>query len=383
LPVIKANAFGLSVTDIRGKAERLTCLILLTLLAIIPFISLKTAYGNPPGYPVSYKNLPRGITLFLNHVGVGGLVLNHPNNGGYLQWMIYPRYRILMDMEVPFLFTDEDFYVANGAFANDMLLQDVIVKYDPSFIVVPISNIKFKEMIRAFTDYKAVFFDDTEVLYVNSRQHPSVADTYGLNAIDPFMLTRRPMDALKDEGDMVPALKELLRIRAIYPDCGIVNQLLAMIYNKKGEFEKAIPYEDAIINNYPDLPTGFRLKADSLRDLNLFEGAITHYYGALEKSDVRNREECIHINKEIGQIYLKQKQYNKAYAILNKSINIFSPETSYKDIYYVGLAAFMSGRIRTAKTLYEYGYVTVPVDFKEWQDRFQRLKSMIEGADKG
>lgn len=377
IPVIKANAFNLSVKGIQNKVNRFMCVIVIACMAIIPFISLKNMFTNPPRHPVSYKNIPHGIALFLNHINVGGYVFNHPDNGGYLQWMLRPKYKIFMDMEVPFLFTDEDVYLAGNAFFNDILLERLISEYNPSFIVVPIANVKFKEMIKSFKDYKIVFFDDSAVLYINRSHYSSVADEYTLKAIDPFMLINQSINSLESKEGIKQAIKELHKILQIYPDCGITNQIMAMIYNNEGLYRKAIPYEDAVIKNYPELPVGYKLKADSLKGFDEYDKTIENYRIALKKSDVNSKSDIIYMNKEIALINLKQKYYKRAYKLFEKTINIFSPDTSYRDIYYLSLSASMAGKTKEAFGIYKYGYISVPADNKEWQDKYKDLRVII------
>jgi tetratricopeptide (TPR) repeat protein len=383
IPIIKANIFNLSIKEIQNKIYKLLCIIMLTCIAITPFISLKNMFANPPRYPVSYKNLPHGIALFLNHINVGGSVFNHPNNGGYLQWMLRPGYKIFMDMEVPFLFTDEDIYLAGNVFFNDILLKRLISEYNPSFIAVPIETPKFKEMIEYFKHYKIVFFDDTTVLYINGRHYPFIADEYKINAIDPFMLIKQSIISLKGKTGFKPAINELHKILQIYPDCGIANQIMAMIYNNESLYQKAILYEDAIIRNYPELPVGYKLKADSLKGFNEYDKTIENYRIALKKSDVNNKSDIIYMNKEIALIYLKQKHYKRAYKLFKKTINIFSPDTSYRDIYYLSLSASMAGKTNEAIEAYKYGYISVPDDNREWQEKYKDLRIIIGKINEG
>jgi tetratricopeptide (TPR) repeat protein len=187
---------------------------------------------------------------------------------------------------------------------------------------------------------------------------------------------------MKGTDGKMPALEELLRIVKIYPGCGLANQAIAMIYNIQGTFEKAVPYEDAIINNYPELAVGYKLKADSLKGLNLFGKAIDNYTLALKKTDTKNKEDVLYMNKEIGLLYFKQKQYKRAYEIFERTVNIFSSDTSYRDLYYFSLFALMAGEINEAKTLYEYGTLSVSADEKEWHDKYVSLRFMIENAGK-
>ena len=122
-------------------------LIVIIVLIVMPFLQLKSLFLNQPRYPVAGSRLPHGITSFLKHVKTNGLIFNDPNTGGYLQWELFPEYKIYMDMEVPFLFTDEDIFVAINAVTQQACMKKVIDKYHPEYISVSIGKPFFQSLL--------------------------------------------------------------------------------------------------------------------------------------------------------------------------------------------------------------------------------------------
>lgn len=367
MPVLRTALLS-QTESLERKLPRPLHALILAVLIIVPFMYFKGAIFNQPKYPFSHKNLPHGVAIFLRHINTGGSVLNHPNNGGYLQWMLYPQYKIFMDMEVPFLFTDEDLYIASNSLRDEEVLRKVISRYNPSFITVHIGNTNFKDIIKKFPGYILVFFDDSEVLYVNRKQYPEIAEKYSLKDIDPFSLIGKNIDSI-NERERNLLKKSLLKVIEIYPDNGVANQVVSIIYNKQGDYNKAISYAEAIIKNYPESPTGYNLKGNALKGLKIFDKAISSHKIALKRaSDLASKN----ILKEIGLIYIEQEQYKKAYKTLKKAINMFSGDTTYKDLYYLGSSAFLSGKSREAQIAFRFAYQKVPLEDKEWSEKIKR-----------
>jgi len=372
MPVLKDFWQSVFLVNLSKKIKEPVKIFFIIMIMIIPLVYVKSIFTNLPKFPFSHRNLPHGITVFLQKVNTGGNVLNHPNNGGYLQWMLYPRYKIFMDMEVPFLFTNEDFYTVQNVYSNKVFLERVIFQYSPSFITVSIKNHSFKELISDFPQYRIVFFDDHEVLYANSEHYPSIVSTHELKRLDPFRLAQSSVSSIKALSNVDPIREELLKIIAVYPDNGIANQCLAILYNKEGKYEKATAHSDNIIVNYPESPTGYTLKGDSFKGLEMYDRALENYKQALKRQDVAE------IRREIGMIYFRQNKYSDAYHTLVKAMDIYAPGTTHQDLYYLIVSALESGKIKEAGILFRYAYQSVPPGDKEWYEKYQELQTKIQ-----
>jgi hypothetical protein len=59
-------------------------------------------------------------------------------------------------------------------------------------------------------------------------------------------------------------------------------------------------------------------------------------------------------------------------------MDIYSPGTTYQDLYYLIVSALESGRIREAEILFRYAYQSVPPGDKEWYEKYQELQTKIQ-----
>ena len=372
LPLLRSHPLKLSLENLAGRKKGIAALAMAFIL-VLPIFYLKNFFSNRPKFPLSPVNLPQGVTTYLNALSVGGFVLNHPNNGGYSQWVLHPKYKIFMDMEVPFLFTDEDFFTAANAFTDPEVLRKITSKYDPSFISVPIEKKEFRGVIKKFPNYTLVFFDNTEVLYINRNHYPAIAEKYQLD-IDPFDLFGKDIDTLINLKGKDLLLKNLSTLTEIYPDCLATNQILAMFYNKEGQYQKAITHADKLIQNYPETPMGYRLKGIALKGLKLCDEAIPIFKIALKRS---NEEAKRDIYKQMAYAYVEKREYDKAYTFFRKGVSIFSPETTYKDLFDVSSAALLSGKVDQAIFFLRLASKKVPPEDDEYQERIKQQLSRL------
>lgn len=374
LPLIGHNKLLFDLGSLRNKTIKIVCIFVLLVMMVIPFKSMSNIFGNMPRYPFSERSLPAGVVKFLNYISVNGRVLNNPNYGGYLQWMLYPKYKIFMDMEVPFLFTNEDMFLAVKMFNDKDFFVKATERYDPSFLVVPHSNKAFYGIAKLFPKYSVVFFDDSEVLYVNKNHFPEIARINEIKTIEPFTFMGQSVESLQKNENLEEILHELIRMHQISPDIGIINQSIAVIYNKKGQYETAVKFAENIIKNFPESPAGYKVMGDCLRGLNKYKEAVAYYKVAIKKGGSSS------IQKDIGLIYLQQKRYKDAYDSLIKVMNIYSPNITYKELYDLILSAALSDNKRDADILFRYAYASVPDWDREWIDKYKKLETVINDS---
>lgn len=328
---------------------------------------LYAMFGDRPAYPFSFRALPHGVTAFLQHVDVGGHVLNPANTGGFHRWRLWPRYKIHMNLEIPYLFKDVDCYLNGQAFQNADTLRSLVERYGIDFISVDVNHGKFPKFIGELPQFAPVFFDDVEVLYVNRDAHPEIAERYQLRVVDPFTLVKDGPEqflGLEDEElkkppslDWEAALRELGAVMALHPGCGIVNQLFARVYLHEGAFDRALPFAERIIRYYPEMAVGYYLKGRALHGLQLEERALAAYRLAVERSG-----ESLWLQRAIGLAELAQQRYGRAYAALRKAIGTTSGLTGYKDVYTLAQTALKAGKPAEAKELLEVLQYQVPKD---------------------
>lgn len=371
LPVLVANPPQKALFQ-PDRWQKVLGFLAFCFLVFVPFIALKQQFVNLPKYPLSPKNLPVGVVKFLNDKASGGNILNHPNDGGYLQWMVYPKYRIFMDMEVPFLFTDMDFFVAHNVFGDETLLNAIIGRYRPSFIVAPIDRDGFGKLMGKMRSYVPVFFDDTAVLYMNRAADMYTATEYELKALDPFQISGKALDMVLQKKDRELVKTELSRILRVYPGGLIGNQLMAEIYLDEKNYNEALSHANTIIAGFPESPVGYKVKGKALAGMKRPEEAVQYYRLAVERSTEQDKQD---LYRRLAMIYLEQGEYGKAYEASRKGVDIFATNTNYVQLYQLGSTAFLSGRKKKAETILRFGYQKVPTDNAEWKENYKKLFS--------
>ena len=381
LPLLKTNPL-FPVAGLTKQFPKPAYLIGMGLLMLLPLRLLVSEFSGRPAYPISSDGLPQGVAAFLNRVDVGGRILNHPDRGGYLQWRLYSRYAIFMDMEVPFLFTDEDMYRAVNVFSNEETLRETLSTYHPEFISVPNTTKDFPRLIQKFPDYVMVFFDDAEVLYLNQRRESSLAERYRLTGIDPFKLVDQGIEpSLKEARDREALLPQVRRLLEVYPDGQTANELVALVYNEDGSYDRALPFAEALLKNFPESPIGYRLKGDALKGLGAFPQAIAAYRAALERSRLTHQPDMSKdISKRIGLAYLGQQQFEKAFQALQAGIDVFSAETTPDDLFTLGSSARLAGRARTAEAVLKYLEHKIPKNDPSWAEKVERELAQLRAG---
>lgn len=372
LPLLAANPPMRHAPRAR-RLPRQAAWLIAGLLMLIPIRSIAARIPFRPAYPFSRQALPVGVATFLNQVGAGGLVMNAPNSGGYLRWMLYPRYRIFMDMEQ--IFTDEDFYQATQAFVDASMLRRVVSRYDPSFITAPRENQKFSGVIKEFPDYVPVFFDDAEVLYASRRREPDLAARHALQEIDPYKLAEHARVILGEESLSPSVLQALERLIAIDPGCGMTRYLLGLAAARSGAYDQALNHAGAIVEQYPEWAQGHALRGRALRGLGRLDEAARAYRRALRLAPGRGYGI---LSKELGLVFRAQRRPARAYRMLKHGVDLFGSDTPLDDLYLLGSAAREAGKLTDARAIFQFMLAErVSPDEATWIDTLTRELSQL------
>ncbi len=377
LPLLRTHSV-LPGRGFRQHVPRLVYLVGLFVVLLMPLQLIAFFFSGRPAYPASYRSLPRGVAAFLQQADVGGRLLNHPNQGGYYQWALWPRYQIFMDMEVPFMFKDGDMRLITDAMTNQQTLGRLLARYDPSFIAVQIQTKDFSDVIKPYPEYVPVFFDDLEVLYANRRHQPELADRYELKILKPLTFVEgSPKDILKEQTNRTGFMQEIRRILAVYPACGMANHFAALAYNDDAAYDRALPFTRALIDRSPEVAAGYRLQADALKGLHLYERAIASYRLAVERYKPEFRASMY---REIGVCYFELGRYREAYRALHQGVSLYE-EPSEEDLYYLAASALRTGRRKEAEDIMTYvlEYRVKPEDHR-WVDRLKREFTAVNGG---
>ncbi|MBI4424641.1 MAG: tetratricopeptide repeat protein [Elusimicrobia bacterium] len=256
--------------------------------AAVPFVTLAESADWRTRYPVSERDLPRGVASFLLAEGGGGRLFHGPNAGGYYLWRLFPRYKITMDMQIQTLFPETDLIVFVEAFKNADTLKILLDKYRPEFLASSRSNPGFADVVKRFPEFVPVFLDESDVLYASRVHRPELARRWKL-PVDPYRLHALAPGAVKDpagwEGCQPRFLARLLRVD---PE-NLVGRLAASrICAYRGDFAAAQAHARALIAAYPEVAVGPRLLGEALEGAGRPAEALAQYRRALRLSDEGN-----------------------------------------------------------------------------------------------
>ena len=330
-----------------GRLPRPAAWLIAGLLMLIPIRWITARVPFRPAYPFSRQALPVGVATFLNQAGSGGALMNAPNSGGYLRWMLSPRYRIFMDMEQ--IFTDEDFYQATQAFVQAPMLRRIVSRYDPSFITAPMENQQFAGVIKEFPEYVPVFFDDAEILYASRLREPDLTARYALQEIDLLELAKHARTILGDESLSPSVLQALERLIAIDPGCGLTRYLLGLAAIQSSAYDQALSHAGVIVEQYPEWAQGHALRGRALRGLGRLDEASRAYRRALRLAPGRSV-----LYKELGLVFRAQHQPARAYRMLKRGVDLFGSDTSLEDLYLLGSVAREAGKLADARAVFQF-----------------------------
>lgn len=354
LPLMKNSIQGLTGS---GGEKRILgrCITALIIAISTSYFVYQQFFLPHRAYPLSTTGMPTGIARFLNKVDSGGRVLNMPGDGGYLQWALADRYKIAMDLEM-MLFTDSDIYQIYQAFHDPEVLNRFIDRFQPTYLAPPADNFAFPAIINRFPQYEPVYFDEHNVLYVDSGQQPLIAKSYGLRNLTSYSLQGMDIGSLTTKQSVL-LLAKLTPLYAINPHGELINRLLALLHMRLEEYDTAMKYCRALIKGYPELADGYLIGANIMNAQSRWREAVAYFLAALERLDPDRRPE---VYWKTGINYLALKEYDKAYPMLRKGVNIFSPDTDYTRLNILTRTAALAGNEKEARRLKVYTILKAP-----------------------
>lgn len=377
LPVV-ADAAGLVLEKLRGLARAWPRWLVpagAVAVVAVTLCTVSTYLGNRPAYPVELARLPSGVCDFLLREGPGGRIFNVPNPGGYLQWRLFPKYRIGMDMET-MLFPTPDFYASINAFSDPTLLGKVLERYHPAFLLAEANNADAKKTIAAFPQFAPVFFDDVLVLYADATVHPELVQRFRLEVLDSVAWSKDNYETMPAER-RDKALAECRRLLSIYPGGLVANTIAAKILLARGETAMAAVHADVLIRRFPDRYMGYALRGLAAFKSERYEEALDDYAQALPRTLPAEREA---VWRNIYAADVRLKRFDKAYAALLRICDPLGRTTSAKDLYDLSLAAVASGRQREGRTLLDLARLKVPAQDAKLAKDIETFAGMLPAA---
>jgi tetratricopeptide (TPR) repeat protein len=310
------------------------------------------------------RRLPDGSVAFLRHVGASGTILNHPNDGGFLEWELYPRFRIFTDLQTPFLFSDTLTFIADQAFQDAAVFGSLVDEYHPAFLLVPKVFRGFAALAARYPDYAAVFIDDAAVLYASSAAYPEIVSQYRITAIDPATLQAAGTD--KAEA-MQHAAAEAARINAIYPGGGRMRVFEGALALERGDLASAMRIADEVTASRPDRWEGHRFRGDVLVRMQRAEDAAQAYEAALSHIDDDARaDQTYYLEGRLWSCYTKLGRREDAYQALRKAFgDLYRPAIGHEELASLAGAALDAGHQAEGRTLLEFALAKTPASAPE------------------
>ena len=336
---------------------------------LLPLLLIGHLFSIQPRYPLSLQKFPFGIVRFLQHINVGGRILNEHNSGGFMHWHLYPAYRIFMDLQLS-LFNERDLYQSVLSRRDKVVLHRVIQDEDPDFICVRHGNDRFQEVVAdgVLNDFAPVFVDDGEILFVNAARHPGVAAEFGLRHLDPFAATRLDYRAM-DADQLANLLHEVSAMQRLYPDGALINTIACNLLIRRGELDDADVCADRLIRAHPENHIGYALKGQVSLAQKRFAEAVSWLKKATAKPTCL-KDPAVFENLHLA--YFETRHYKKAFETAMKYFNVFSEKLSYNDLYRFGIYAASSGSNTICRSLMAFSnFKTPPAD----ETHLQRLKA--------
>jgi tetratricopeptide (TPR) repeat protein len=347
-------------------------------LAALPFVHLKATVDWRCAFPFCPDRLPVGSIEFLRQVNATGAILNHPNDGGYLEWAVYPRQKIFVDLQTPFLFPDLAIFAADQAFQEPTVLAGLIAEYHPAFLLVPKALAgALSAWIGRFPDYAPVFVDDSSILLASASAQPELVAKYKLTAIDPFML-RVPPGGDRAQS-LAAAAAELARIAAIDPSGSRTRVFEGALALERGDSAAALRIADEVIARLPARPEAYRLRADTLLASGRFSDAAQSYEAALARLDPGTSDEQIfYLEGRLWACYARMGRHEDAYRALQRALgNLYSTAVDYQELASLASAALDAGYKDEARTLIEFALAKTPASESELRHTLEsRLKDL-------
>jgi len=349
--------------------KKLAMTVYTIILILVPGLVIYSASRTKPHYPLSYQQFPFGITAFLNHIDTGGNILNEHNAGGLMQFELNPGYKLFMDLQLS-MFDTADLFESRHSRSDPVVFERVVDRYHPAFICVRRKNTGFTDMLdksrRRF--FAPVFFDDSDVLFVNVDRFPVIAKTYELKHVDPFetgWIDYRE----KDKEILEAMLVELKRMQSLYDKSARINTMMGNILVNLNLAREAEFHADNLMTYHPEKPIGYALKGQVSFFEQRYEISIGWFNKALKKSTGKPEFSIV---RNLYQAYSKTGQFRKAYRTLSKNINVFDEKTSYKDLYNMAVYAATIGKRKHARILLRMAGSRVPESDPEYLQKIQK-----------
>lgn len=352
----------------RGRARVLAVVVVLLALG-----ALQT-WKARPRLPFASAPLPLGASAFLNQHGGGGKVLHRPDYGGYLRWAL-PGFKIFMDMEVPFFFTDDDIFLSSIIHGTQGDLSPFLARYQPEFILAELNHAPLLTKVAGQERYRPIFFDDNFVIFADRNQRPELVARFELRALDPRGHALDSFKQLSFGKDRAQLLAELERVHALWPEGGLVNRWLGEARLEEGNPEAALGHAQQVIREYPLLSVGWLTAGDSLRALGRHDESVELLEQGLDRVPA---DRWGRLDRSLALSFLAKGDAGRAYATFKKAGTVYANDVTAEDLWSFSQAAALSGHDAEALELLRYAHVACTPKETALRARIEDLLKKLE-----
>jgi hypothetical protein len=355
-----------------GGAERWTRGIVTWVVALVWLSGCAAVWkGAEAGRwagPVAPFGLPQGAVEYLKRDPLPGTVMNPPTVGGYLLWALPPRFQFAMDMKVPIVFTDQDFFLADGFYWHGPILDRVIAEHDPTYVMLPLSSEpSLRRLRQRAPEYSPVFFDDTVVLFADLQQRPGARV---LESIDPYRLDNGESIPEFDGETSVVVSRELNYLLSIHPTGLLTNQLKAILATRAARFEEAERAARAVIAVVPGGVAGWLLLGDARSGLGELDRAIEAYRHAERVASAAERPKAL---RSLAIALARAGKSAEAYRTMVEFSGWYNPEVSLDDLELLGGLAVEQGDLEAGAKVLELVLLRSSPEDRSRVDRVRKV----------
>lgn len=376
LPLLRETG-GLLAWRAESRAARWAAAALGALL-LAPPLAYAWRQQVPAGgsWPMARGNQPHGVVAFLNQLPATGRVMNHPNHGGYLLWALDRRYPFHMDLEVAFLFTDQDVFEISTAFSNPEGLAAYLARHRPAFVAAGLSERDLPRLMAAHPDYRPLFFDDQAILLGDRRQLGAAIDGLELRWADPYRLAEAPLEQAPAEV-RAGLTQELARMAAIAPGVLSIETALARLDLAAGRPAAARERAERILRERPAAGDLWRLIGAAHEAEGNAVQALAAYRRALERSPAEPQRQALW--RAIARTERSRGEPLAAWRALTRAVGLFTPQAPLADLVELAALAREAGHRGEAERLLAWARLKLAPGNAVEAERLAREEAALAG----
>jgi len=267
------------------------------------------------GMGVKEGLVPVEAAAFLNKVNYQGNILNILQDGGYLIWAGYPRWKVFVDGRLDVYgekWIENYRKVASGAIGSLETLNELNV----NAAVLPMPPEMGEIRVQLATDslWSLVYFDDYYLVYMRHVQdNQETIKQWGYRTINPLVNGY----GLDNPGKLDLFLAETKRALYANTKSSLANAAYGFGLQQKGEYLPAANAFKTAVLLKPGLIDFYRYVARLYVSANMIDSAKAWYARALV---VRPTDPWVYY--DLGMLYVRLADYDRAETYLNKALRL-------------------------------------------------------------